>query len=546
MQILWNGVPTRKFKPIRGIREGYPLSAYLFVLCMDWLGHIIQKEMEIGNWDFIRLSHNGPVISHLFFADDLVIFGTTNLDQARLLDSILNQFYEISGHKISVGKSNIFFSKSTPEDVRNQINQIFSFQEVQNLGRIILAQSVLLFIPNYFMQSLMILRGVCLEIEKLARQFIWGRNVGHSKISSVSWNSVCQPQSRGGLGFRFLEEQNKSFLMKIWFSLVSNRDALWRSISKIWALFCENSTWSFGDGAAIRCWKDSWIPGMGSLVSKIPSFSNLDLDCCVREIISIPPPHPDSGPDRVIWAQSPSGVFSVRSAYGALKELTWNPPNERLEYIWKYPGPQRVIIFLWLAYKQRLLTNSECDCPFAKDVWMLVLARQLKQRLGFTIISDISWVFLSTDGALVRDSRYADIRGVARDHDRNWIVGYSHFLGVCSLFEAEVWAILNGILILLNKRYRKISILTDNLEVAQVLSASILEDLGITVLRRTQRIMREEGMWKIKHIPRNQNLVADRVAKLSLSWKSSLQVFNEAPKEVIDLLQEDKKHSWFM
>ncbi|MBA0752798.1 hypothetical protein Gogos_001601, partial [Gossypium gossypioides] len=79
-------------------------------------------------------------------------------------------------------------------------------------------------------------------------------------------------------------------------------------------------------------------------------------------------------------------------------------------------------------------------------------------------------------------------------------------------------------------------ILTDNLEVTQILTDLDLEDSRITVLRRTQRIMMAEGMWNIKHIPRNQNLVADRLAKLSLSWKSSLQVLNEAPKEIIDFL----------
>ncbi|KAH1097426.1 hypothetical protein J1N35_014347 [Gossypium stocksii] len=66
MQILWNGVPTHKFKPDRGIRQGCPLSPYLFMLCMDWLGQIIRKEMEIGNWDPIQLSRNGPTISHFF------------------------------------------------------------------------------------------------------------------------------------------------------------------------------------------------------------------------------------------------------------------------------------------------------------------------------------------------------------------------------------------------------------------------------------------------------------------------------------------------
>ncbi|MBA0635446.1 hypothetical protein Godav_029182 [Gossypium davidsonii] len=79
--------------------------------------------------------------------------------------------------------------------------------------------------------------------------------------------------------------------------------------------------------------------------------------------------------------------------------------------------------------------------------------------------------------------------------------------------------------------------MTDNLEVAQILNDMNLEDSGITVLRRTLRIMHSEREWRIKHIPRNQNLVADRLAKLSLSWKSSLQVMDEAPRDILDLLQ---------
>ncbi|KAA3460810.1 LINE-type retrotransposon LIb DNA, Insertion at the S11 site-like protein [Gossypium australe] len=74
MQILWNGVPTRKFKSTRGIRQGCPLSPYLFVLCIDWLGHFIRSDIDIGRWKPIQLSITGLLISHLFFADNLVIF----------------------------------------------------------------------------------------------------------------------------------------------------------------------------------------------------------------------------------------------------------------------------------------------------------------------------------------------------------------------------------------------------------------------------------------------------------------------------------------
>ncbi|KAL1071464.1 hypothetical protein V6Z11_D11G091000 [Gossypium hirsutum] len=218
---------------------------------------------------------------------------------------------------------------------------------------------------------------------------------------------------------------------------------LWRALSKIWPLLRENIAWSIGDGASARCWIDPWIPSMGPLISKISHSANLDLDCCVREmvnsdgswnldlfrawvpediinrIISIPPPHPNSGSDKIIWASSASGVFSVRSAYWYLKENSWNPQEDYWKIVWKYPGPQRLRVFLWLAFQQKLLTNSErarrrighcsscpiCghdiedlvhvlrDCPSAQDVWRLVIPDQLKQR--FFSVSFQDWLSLN-------------------------------------------------------------------------------------------------------------------------------------------------------
>ncbi|MBA0684344.1 hypothetical protein Goari_025936 [Gossypium aridum] len=182
---------------------------------------------------------------------------------------------------------------------------------------------------------------------------------------------------------------------------------------------------------------------------------------------------------------------------------------------------------MWLRPLVVGLDNMNYELKAVKEITPVQILQISRMILGF---------FLSTDGAVARDSGYAGTRGVARDRDGNWIVGFTHFLRVYSPFEAEVWGILDGIFILLNKGYRRVIILTDNLEIVQILSDLDLEDSGITVLRNTECIMRAEGMWKIKHIPRNQNLVAARLAKLSMNWKSSLQVFNEAPKEIIDLL----------
>ena len=74
MRLIWNGSLTEKFTPSRGIRQGDPLSTYLFVLCIERLAHCIEKAVEVKAWNPIKLEKNGTPISHLFFADELVLF----------------------------------------------------------------------------------------------------------------------------------------------------------------------------------------------------------------------------------------------------------------------------------------------------------------------------------------------------------------------------------------------------------------------------------------------------------------------------------------
>ncbi|MBA0791136.1 hypothetical protein Gohar_015733 [Gossypium harknessii] len=95
----------------------------------------------------------------------------------------------------------------------------------------------------------------------------------------------------------------------------------------------------------------------------------------------------------------------------------------------------------------------------------------------------------------------------------------------------------DGLLIMLSKGYKRAMIQTDKLDVVQALTDNGLEDSGITVLRRVQRIMRSVGQWRIRYIPREDNTIADQLAKLSLAWQSSLQVFDNAVNAVLEALE---------
>ena len=66
MNILWNGEVIYEFFPGRGIRQGNPLSPYIFILYIERLSHGITQTVEDGNWKPIRLAKHGTCLTHLF------------------------------------------------------------------------------------------------------------------------------------------------------------------------------------------------------------------------------------------------------------------------------------------------------------------------------------------------------------------------------------------------------------------------------------------------------------------------------------------------
>ncbi|KAA3465252.1 LINE-1 reverse transcriptase isogeny [Gossypium australe] len=166
MQILWNGVPTHKFIPAKGIRQGCPLSPYLFVLYMDWLGHIIKSDIDIGSF---------------------VKFWGTKLVLRKVTSTFLKEVQNL-GLYLGVLLLHSRVTKSTFSFVVDKVRRKFNSWDARKLSiarRVTLAQSVLLSIPNYFMQSTLIPKGVCAEIKRLVRQFIWSCAEGHPKMSLV-------------------------------------------------------------------------------------------------------------------------------------------------------------------------------------------------------------------------------------------------------------------------------------------------------------------------------------------------------------------------
>ncbi|GMI64499.1 hypothetical protein HRI_000119200 [Hibiscus trionum] len=101
---------------------------------MEMLGHDINYALELCLWQPIVLSRGGPTLSHLFFADNLVLFGEPTLDQENLVRAILDQFSRFSGHRVNSSKTQIFFYSNVINDLAKSISGALRFQCWLDLG----------------------------------------------------------------------------------------------------------------------------------------------------------------------------------------------------------------------------------------------------------------------------------------------------------------------------------------------------------------------------------------------------------------------------
>jgi hypothetical protein len=72
--VIVNGIPMGRIYPTRGIRQGDPISPYLFLICAEALSSLLSQAEHTGSLTGVPTSKKGPRLNHLFFADDTCFF----------------------------------------------------------------------------------------------------------------------------------------------------------------------------------------------------------------------------------------------------------------------------------------------------------------------------------------------------------------------------------------------------------------------------------------------------------------------------------------
>ncbi|XP_042941372.1 uncharacterized protein LOC122276027 [Carya illinoinensis] len=264
--VLINGKPEEKFYPSRGLRQGDPLSPYLFILCAEGLSGLLNEAERKKETKGVQVARGGVSINHLLFADDCILFGRARLEEWNSVQRVLGKYEKALGQFLNKEKTSIFFSSNTQATEKKRIKEAggvvvcgkyekylglpafvgrskyntfrilkeMIWQKISNwknnflsqAGREVLIKAVLQAIPTYTMSVFKLPLNLCDEITTIFSKFWWGRQNKEGSYHWRKWDKMGGQKRMGGMGFRDLSNFNLALLAKQGWRFIQNPHSL--------------------------------------------------------------------------------------------------------------------------------------------------------------------------------------------------------------------------------------------------------------------------------------------------------------------------------
>ncbi|KAG5533573.1 hypothetical protein RHGRI_027682 [Rhododendron griersonianum] len=267
-----NGKQVCSINPGRGLRQGDPLSPYLFLLVADVFSTLLQKALLKKSIGGIRMKKRCPVMTHLLFADDSLVFLEAVPQYCSNFMELISCFSEASGLSLNVQKSSLFFTPNIKDSLKEEIKEILGMvemdgdakylglplfwgkskkeslgyirdkimkkiqgwgnKELNHAGKDVLIKSVLQPIPMYTFMCFKVPQSLCSCLNSAISNFWWGRSDTGNKIHWGAWQKLTDQKGMGGMGFKDFESFNVALLAKQFWHLTKEPNSLWARVLK--------------------------------------------------------------------------------------------------------------------------------------------------------------------------------------------------------------------------------------------------------------------------------------------------------------------------
>ncbi|XP_057774901.1 uncharacterized protein LOC130993882 [Salvia miltiorrhiza] len=238
--VLVNGSSTGDFKMERGLRQGDPMSPFLFLIVAEGLNALVERAVERQLLFPVKIGKDEVPITHLQYADDTIFILEADERNVESLISLLLLFHFVSGLAVNFAKSslmtvgvNVLVERTWASFLHCKIgyfpclylgtkiggrsngvsewkflvdkvsNKIASWRKrpLSLAGRITLVKAVLQSIPVYQLAYAFIPKTVLKNLNSLFSRFLWGGDSQSRRITWFKWSSLCSNKKTGGLGF---------------------------------------------------------------------------------------------------------------------------------------------------------------------------------------------------------------------------------------------------------------------------------------------------------------------------------------------------------
>ncbi|RVW35114.1 putative ribonuclease H protein [Vitis vinifera] len=395
-----NGNAKGWVKASRGLRQGDPLSPFLFTIVADVLSRMLLKAEKRNVLEGFKVGRNRTRVSHLQFADDTIFFSSSREEDMMTLKNVPASVWAYFRFE------SFWVAYTLPGSSSGGNPRTSGFWDpvIKRISRRLDGWQKAYLSFGAELLSFNLVSPICLG--KAKRDHL------------VNWDVVCKPKSRGGLGFGKISIRNVALLGKwlwrypregsaLWHQVIlsiygshsngwdvnnivrwSHR-CPWKAIALVYQEFSKFTRFVVGNGDRIRFWDDLWwgeqplgvqyprllrvVTDKNAPISSILGYTrpfswnftfrrNLsdseieDLEGLMQSFDRL---HISSSvPDKRSWSLSPSGLFTVKSFFLALSQYSESPPIFPTKFVWNAQIPFKVKSFVWLVAHKKVNTND--------------------------------------------------------------------------------------------------------------------------------------------------------------------------------------------